>query len=90
VHPGTQSVLKAVRGKVSKGSWCTSAGSTSFGAIFGIVALGSTVYGFSRWGDFVDIENNDGSGCFEWNASGVNFAGAGITTTAYVVAPPPK
>ena len=90
LHPGTQSVLKAVRGKVSKGSWCTSSGSTSFGAIFGIVALGSTVYGFSRWGDFVDIENNDGSGCFEWNASNVNFAGAGITTTAFVVPPPPK
>ena len=90
LHPGTQSVLKAVRGKVAKGSWCNSNGSTSFGAIFGIVALGSTVYGFSRWGDFVDIQNNDGTGCFQWNASGVNFAGAGITTTAFVIAPPPK
>ena len=91
LHPGTQSVLKAIRGKVTRGSWCTSASSeTSFGAIFGIVALGSQVYGFSRWGDFVDIENGDGSGCFQWNATGVNFAGAGITTVAEVVAPPPK
>jgi len=91
LHPGTQSVLKAIRGKVARGSWCQSNSTeSSFGAIFGIVALGSEVYGFSRWGDFVDIQNGDGSGCLQWNASGVNFAGAGITTVAEVVAPPPK
>jgi hypothetical protein len=91
VHPGTQSVLKAIRGKVTRGGWCQSSSTeSSFGAIFGIVALGSEVYGFSRWGDFVDIQNGDGSGCFQWNASGVNFAGAGITTVAEIVPPPPK
>lgn len=91
LHPGTQSVLKAIRGKVTRGGWCQSSSSdSSFGAIFGIVALGTQVYGFSRWGDFVDIQDNDGTGCFQWNASGVNFAGAGITTVAEVVAPPPK
>jgi hypothetical protein len=90
LHPGTQSVLKAIRGEVTRGGWCGNSAESSFGAIFGIVALGSQVYGFSRWGDFVDIQNNDGSGCLQWNASGVNFAGAGITTVAEVVPPPPK
>jgi len=91
LHPGTQSVLKAIRGQVTRGGWCQSTSTeSSFGAIFGIVALGTEVYGFSRWGDFVNIQNNDGSGCFQWNASGVNFAGAGITTVAEIVAPPPK
>ncbi len=90
LHPGTQSVLKAIRGKVTRGSWCGNGTESSFGAIFGVVALGSQIYGFSRWGDFVDIQNDDGSGCLQWTASGVNFAGAGITTVAEVVAPPPK
>jgi hypothetical protein len=89
IHPGTQSVLKAVRGPVVRGSWCTNALSPqSFGSMFGIVAYQDKVYGFSHSGDIVEIHNNDGSGCLVVGTSSSQFAGAGITTTAPVVAPP--
>ena len=39
---------------------------------------------------FIAIDNDTGAGCLDWNATGINFAGAGITTTAAVVAPPPR
>ncbi len=89
IKPGTQSVLKAVRGAVTKGSWCTNAASpTTFGSMFGIVAYKDKVYGFSRAGDIVEIHNTDGSGCLISNDPTTKFAGAGITTTAPVIAPP--
>lgn len=83
------SVLKAVRGPIKRGASCASQ-QPQYGAIFGIVALGAKVYGFSRWGDFITIDNDTGAGCLDWSAPGINFAGAGITTTAPVVAPPPR
>ena len=83
------SVIKAIRGPIKRGASCSS-GPTQFGAIFGIVASGAKVYGFSRWGDFIAIDNDTGAGCLDWTATGINFAGAGITTTATVVAPPPR
>ncbi len=83
------SVLKAVRGPVQKSASCGNGGDT-YGGIFGIVALGANVYGFSRKGDFLTIDNSNGSGCLGWTKSGTTFAGAGITTTASVVAPPPN
>lgn len=85
----TGSVLKAVRGPIKRDGSCSDSSHAYFGAIFGIVALGPKVYGFSRWGDFITVDNDTGSGCYDWSASGVNFAGAGITTTAPVIAPPP-
>ena len=89
IAPGTQSVLKAIRGAVTKGSWCTNAASPStFGSMFGIVAYKDKVYGFSRAGDIVEIHNTDGSGCLISNDPATRFAGAGITTTAPVIAPP--
>ena len=89
IKPGTQSVLKGVRGAVTKGSWCTNASSpTSFGSMFGIVAYQSRVYGFSRAGDIVEIHNDDGSGCLVSTDPSRKFAGAGVTTSAPVVAPP--
>jgi len=82
-------VVKAIRGPIKRGASCNS-GQTQFGAIFGIVAFGAKVYGFSRWGDFIAIDNDTGAGCLDWTATGINFAGAGITTTAAVIAPPPR
>jgi hypothetical protein len=91
IKPGTQSVLKTVRGPVKKGSWCTNASSPStFGSMFGIVAYQDKVYGFSRKGDVVEIHNSDGSGCLVSSDSSMLFAGAGITTSAPVVAPTVK
>jgi hypothetical protein len=89
IKAGTQSVLKSVRGATSKGSWCkNSASPQTFGSMFGIVAYKDVVYGFSRAGDIVEIHNTDGSACLVSADTSRKYAGAGITTTAPVVAPP--
>jgi hypothetical protein len=91
VKPGTQSTLKAIRGPVVKGSWCTNAASpTTFGSMFGIAAYDDKVYGFSNQGDVVEIHNDDGSGCLVSNYPKTSFKGAGVTTSAPVKAPPIK
>lgn len=91
VKPGKQSIIKSIRGPIVKGAQCQNAASPkTFGSIFGVVALGAEVYGFSRRGDFVDVANVDGSGCLLWADSNIKFAGAAITTVAPVIAPPPK
>lgn len=91
IKPGHQSVLKAVRGEVVRGASCTNSNSpASFGSMFGIAAFGDKVYGFSRKGDVVEINNVDGSGCLVAAYPSMAFAGAGVTTTAPVTAPPPK
>jgi hypothetical protein len=41
-----------------------------------------------RAGDIVEIHNTDGTGCLISNDPTTKFAGAGITTTAPVIAPP--
>lgn len=88
IAPGTQSVLKAVRGKVLRGSWCNNGSQTSYGSMFGIVAYKDKVFGFSRSGDIVEIHNTDGTGCLVRSDSANKYAGAGITTLAPVIAPP--
>ncbi len=89
IKAGTQSVLKSVRGPVTRGAWCKNAASPqTFGGMFGIVAYKDAVYGFSRQGDVVEIHNTDGSGCLVSADPTRKFAGAGITTTAPVIAPP--
>jgi hypothetical protein len=89
IKAGTQSVLKSVRGQVVRGAWCkNSASPQNFGSMFGIVAYKDVVYGFSRAGDVVEIHNTDGTGCLVSADPSRKFAGAGITTTAPVTAPP--
>ncbi len=91
VKPGTQSTLKAIRGQVVKGSWCTNAASpATFGSMFGIAAYDDKVYGFSNKGDLVEIHNDDGSACLVTNYANTSFKGAGVTTSAPVKAPPVK
>jgi hypothetical protein len=88
IKPGTQSVMKSVRGDVTRGSWCmNSASPASFGSMFGIVAYKDIVYGFSRNGDIVEIHNPDGSACLVSSDTTRKYAGAGITTIAPVIAP---
>jgi hypothetical protein len=91
LKPGTQSVMKSIRGAVTRGSWCTnSASPSSFGSIFGVIAYQDKVYGFSRRGDFIEMHNDDGSGCLVDTNPNIAFAGSGITTIAPVTAPPPR
>ena len=88
IKPGKQSVLKSIRGPVVKGAWCMNASSpATFGSMFGITAYEDKVYGFSRKGDVVEIQNSDGSGCLVSSNKSMLFAGAGVTTTAPVIAP---
>jgi hypothetical protein len=89
IKPGKQSTLKNVRGAVVKGAWCTNPSSpASFGSMFGIVAYEDKVYGFSRAGDVVEIDNKDGTGCLVSSDPTRKFAGAGVTTSAPVIVPP--
>ena len=91
IHAGTQSVLKSTRGQVKKGAWCTNPASpVEFGSMFGIAAFKDKVYGFSRKGDFIEVHNDDGSGCLISASPQNKFAGAGVTTSAPVVAPTPR
>ncbi len=88
IKAGKQSVLKSVRGDTTRGSWCmNNASPQSFGSMFGIVAYKDVVYGFSRAGDVVEIHNTDGSACLVSSDPSRKFAGAGVTTTAPVIAP---
>ncbi|MEO9141222.1 MAG: hypothetical protein ABI332_03030 [Polyangiaceae bacterium] len=89
VKPGSAPVMKTVLGAVNEGSWCTNPSPTkTFGSMYGIAAYQDKVYGFSRAGDIVEIHNDDGSGCLINAFPTMKFAGAGVTTSAPVVAPP--
>lgn len=91
VKPGTQSVLKGVRGTINKGSWCGNAASPKeFGSLYGIAAYQEKVFGFSRAGEIVEIRTSDSSACLVSTITGSKFAGAGVTTSAPVIAPQPK
>jgi hypothetical protein len=84
------SVTKSVRGLVVKRAGCSDSVVGSYDNMFGIAAWGDRVYGFSRAGYLVDIDIADGSACLVDEYPGAKFSGAGITTLAPVIAPPPK
>jgi len=97
VKPGTGSAMKAVIGKVVQGTSCAApttgsapAVGTGFQSMFGIAAYQDKVYGFSHKGDIVQIDNNTGSACLLSALSPMAFSGAGVTTSAPVVAPTPR
>lgn len=97
VKPGTASAMKAVIGKVTQGSGCAAptvgsapAAGTAFESMFGIAAYENNVYGFSHKGDIVQIDNNTASACLLGSLPSMTFAGAGVTTSAPVVAPSPR
>jgi hypothetical protein len=90
----TGSVTKSVRGQVLKQSGCSDS-AAGYGSVFGVAAWNDAVYGFSRPagsndGYAVQIANTDGTACLIQAFSGQRWAGAGITTLAPVVPPPPK
>jgi hypothetical protein len=91
VRPGTQSVLKAVRGRVTKGSWCQNSSSpANFLLLFGLAAYEDKVYGFTNEGLTVEIHNDDATACQVGpKNSSTPWYGAGVSTLAPVVPPPP-
>lgn len=85
---GTQSVTKAIRGQILQKSSCGGNGSYGFGSLFGIASWNGDVYGFSRAGNLVLIDNVDGTACLVKNYPSDLFSGAAVTTVAPVVPPP--
>jgi hypothetical protein len=86
-------VTRSVRGQVLPAG-CSNE-SCGFGSMYGIAALGDKVYGFSRQGDILTIDNNTGQGTLVGTPlkvppSSEGFAGAGVTTLAPVIPPQPK
>ena len=87
---GNQPVLKALRGQVKqKPTGCATSFSGYFGSLYGIAAWDDKVYGFSRTGNLVQIDTTNGQGCYVNSYSPNNFSGAGVTTLAPVIPPPP-
>lgn len=84
------SVTKSVRGKIVKRAGCADGIVGSYDNMYGIGAWGSKIYGLSRAGHLVDVEIADGSACAVKTYAGAKFSGAGVTTVAPIVVPPPK
>lgn len=87
--PGTNVVAKAVRGGILKNPGCTDSVS-KYGSMYGIAAWNDQVYGFSRTGLLVGINTNKGGACLVQDYPDLNFSGAGVTTLAPILPPPPK
>lgn len=87
--PGTSVVAKAVRGAILKAPGCGDS-VTAYGSMYGIAAWNDQVYGFSRTGLLVGINTNKGGACLVQDYPMFNFSGAGVTTLAPVLPPPPK
>jgi hypothetical protein len=85
----TGSVLKGIRGKIVKSKSCNDAANTEYGSMFGIAAFNDQVFGFSRAGQFVTINNTDGTACLVQDLAPSKWSGAGVTTLAPVIPPPP-
>jgi hypothetical protein len=94
MKPGfTGSVVKAVRGVLKQGTGCANpAPPPSFGSMYGVAAYKDKIFGFSRAGGIVTIDNANASVCFVATplegGQALKFAGAGVTTVVDVIAPP--
>jgi hypothetical protein len=85
-----QSVLKSVRGQISTAPGCNDGLAGDYGSMYGIGAWNDKVFGFSRKGNLIEIDTNDGSSCLVQAYAMDKFAGAGVTTLAPIQPPPPK
>lgn len=83
-------VTKAVRGQIVKRPSCADAQNSAYGSMYGITTWADKVYGFSRTGNLVEIDTKDGSACLLEAFPTADFGGAGVTTKAIVIPPPPK
>lgn len=86
---GSANVAKAVRGAIVRAAGCADP-VASYGSMYGIAAWNDKVYGFSRTGLLVGIDTNKGGACIVQEYPTASFSGAGVTTLAPVVVPPPK
>jgi hypothetical protein len=84
----TQSVVKAVRGQIVESAGCSDPSGGPYGSMYGIAAWGTRVYGFSHSGAIVEIDNVTGGACLVKSGTEL-WDGAGVTTVAPVIAPPP-
>ena len=84
---GAQDVTLKVRGQIRKKPGCADTVNTSYGSMYGIAAWNDKVYGFSKKGDIVEIDNNDGSACLLVSGPDL-WDGAGVTTSAPIIMPP--
>ena len=81
-------VPAALRGQIVASPSCSDPSGGPYGSMYGIAAWSSKLYGFSHSGAIVEIENVTGGACLV--KSGVElWDGAGVTTVAPVIAPPP-
>lgn len=87
---GAQSVIKSVRGQIVQAQGCNDGTNGDYGNMYGIAAWNDKVYGFSRTGNLVEISVTDGSACLVKAYASDKFAGAGVTTLAPIMPPPPK
>ena len=85
---GTPGAGVTIRGQITKSTSCTDT-TPKYGSMFGIAAFQDKIIGFSHSGFTVSISNNDGSACLI-AGSQPKWDGAGVTTKAPVVAPPPR
>jgi hypothetical protein len=85
----TDSVLKRVAGQAVPAASCNTT-EKGFGSMYGIAAYQDKVYGFSRHGDIVEMDNTTGAGCTLQNQVDMSFSGAAATTVIPVVAPHPE
>jgi hypothetical protein len=85
--PGTQSVVKSVRGQIVKATGCNDNANADYGSMYGIAAYGNKVLGFSHQGFIVTIDNTTGAACLALSTSSDSWAGAAITTVAQIVPP---
>jgi hypothetical protein len=77
-----------IRGLINKASGCTDP-TPNYGSMYGIAAFQDKIIGFSHAGFTVSISNNDGKACLIAGTQ-PKWDGAGVTTKAPVVAPPPR
>jgi hypothetical protein len=77
-----------VRGQILKDANCNDTVNKGYGGMYGIAAFEDKVIGFSKNKFTVSIDNNLGTACLIAGNQPV-WDGAGVTTTAPVVAPPP-
>lgn len=82
-------VTKSIRGQILPNG-CSDE-TCGFGSIYGIAAFNDRVYGFAYSGVLISIDNDTGAGqLVSTPLTGDGFAGAGVTTLAPVIPPPPK
>ncbi len=87
----SQSITKSVRGQIVQQAGCVDPnGQDGYGSMYGIAAWNDKIFGTTHDGAIVQINNADGTACLVKNVPETFWNGAGVTTLAPVIGPPPK